>query len=308
MRRSGTRVISSAARRSGAPMSTGRSSDEAAAAITAPIAASRYRVLVRSPRKACQIASAASRAPGSSTRVSRIARTALSATTPTTPQITIATPICITVRRRSGEIEQRGAGEDQRQHQQEPGERLDVAGELGGVGEPRRGVDLGDLDVDATRHLLRELRAQGLDRAAEHLADVRERQRGRVRVAAEDRAVHVADPAAEQALEDAAADDPVDDALDQRPGADQVPLGVEHEVVGDPARDLGADRLVVERRRRPLGELVGVEEGVVGVAGDHRPQQGERREDRQAGCRDPSRSLAHGRSLPMPTVGSRPRR
>ena len=41
MRRSGTRAISSAARRSGAPMSTGRSSDEAAAAITAPIAASR---------------------------------------------------------------------------------------------------------------------------------------------------------------------------------------------------------------------------------------------------------------------------
>ncbi len=194
-----------------------------------------------------------------------------------------------------GGDEHRGAGEDQRQHQQDPGERLDVAGELGGVGEPRRGVDLGDLDVDPAGHLLRELRTQRLDRAAEHLADVGERQRGGVRVAAEDRPVHVADSASEEALEDAAADDPVDDALDQRPGTDQVRLGVQHQVVGDPARDLGADRLVVERGGCPLGELVRVEERIGGVARDRCEQQRHRREDRQAGCRDPSRPLAHGR-------------
>ena len=101
-------------------------------------------------------------------------------------------------------------------------------------------------------------------------------------------------PAAEEALEDAAADDPVDDALDQRPGADQVPLGVEHQVVGDPGRDLGADRLVVERDGRPLGELVRVEQRVGGVARDRREQQRHRRQDREQRRPDPL-PLAHPR-------------
>ena len=49
-----------------------------------------------------------------------------------------------------------------------------------------------------------------------------------------------------------AADEPVDDALDHRAHGDQVRLRVDHEVVGDPGRDLGAHRLVVERRGGPV--------------------------------------------------------
>ena len=120
----------------------------------------------------------------------------------------------------------------------------------------------------------------------------------------EDRAVDVADPAAEEALEDAAADDPVDDALDQRPGADQVALGVEHQVVGDPGRDLGADRVVVERGGRPLGELVRVEQRVGGVARDRREQQRHRRQDREQRRPDPL-PLAHPRQ-PSHAPGGRP--
>ena len=98
---SGAVAISSHARRSGAPTSTGRSSDDAAAVITAPAAAKITTAVFRSPMNASQVASIASRLWPGSTRLSRITFATRRPTSPTTPAIIAPMPKTTMSRRRS---------------------------------------------------------------------------------------------------------------------------------------------------------------------------------------------------------------
>ena len=101
------------------------------------------------------------------------------------------------------------------------------------------------------------------------------------------------------------ADQPVDDALDHRAHGDQVGPRVDHEIVGDPGGDLGTDGLVVERRARPVGELVRIEQGAVRVTNQGRDQQQDGRQDRQRRSGDPSARGAHAGSLSAPSTAPR---
>ena len=98
------------------------------------------------------------------------------------------------------------------------------------------------------------------------------------------------------------ADQPVDDALDHRADGDQVRPRVDHEIVGDPGGDLGTDGLVVERRARPVGELVRIEQGAVRVTNQGRDQQQDGRQDRQRRSGDPSARGAHAGRLSAPST------
>src|SRR5205085_1252913 len=103
--------------------------------------------------------------------------------------------------------------------------------------DPARGLDLGYLEVRGGRNLVGDLRLERLERSTQDGPQVGQGQSDRVRVLLEDRAVQVGDPGPEGALEDAAAGNPVHDALDQRPEGDQVGVGAQDDVVGDPGRD-----------------------------------------------------------------------
>ncbi len=100
-RLSGTRVASSHACATWARRSTGRSSEDAAAAITPPQTARRSSVVPRSPRNASQIPDTASRPAWSSIPVSTSASAARSPTLARTARSVIATPTTSTASRPS---------------------------------------------------------------------------------------------------------------------------------------------------------------------------------------------------------------
>ena len=82
-------------------MRTGRISDAAAPAVTAPHPASTVAASLRSSRKAAQTPPAAARAPESPIEPSSSARAITSATTSSAPAIATPTPARKTARRRS---------------------------------------------------------------------------------------------------------------------------------------------------------------------------------------------------------------
>ena len=151
-----------------------------------------------------------------------------------------------------------------------------------------------DLDVGAAGDLLGDLRPQRLEapRAAT-CTDVGQRERDRVRVLLEDGAVDVARRRCgrgpgrrrrrrrRRRRSRSPAGAPIRSAWALRTMSSVTRVATS-----------AAHRLVVERRGGAVGELVGVEEGVVGVAGDQRPEQRQRRQDRRApaprSCRVPS--------------------
>ena len=266
--------------------------------------------MVRSPRNACQIASAASRAPGSSTRVSRIARTALSADHRDDPADHDRDPDLHHRPPAVGGDQQRGAGEDQRQHQQDPGERVDVVGELG---ERRRATTGGRSRRSRCR------RPPGICSAScGRSAWIAPRSTSPTSAS-----VSVAVFASPLKID---AVDVADLRFGRGPGRRcrrrsrrRRPRSAAGRRSGpawafstrSSVTLLAISALTASSSSAAVARSANSSESKsasVGVAGDHRDQQRQRREDRQAGCRDPSRPLAHGRSLPVPAVGSRPRR
>ena len=155
--------MSSSPLRSGAPRSTGRSSDEAAAATTATGGGEQVqRAWSGRPRNASQTPSAASRTPASSIRASTsVLRRAEgddrdhAADHDGDAQGERRPPAV------GGEPE--GGGDQRgRQGEQDEFDRERVVGGAGQVGDPRRRVDVRDLDVAPPGICLRELRAQRL--------------------------------------------------------------------------------------------------------------------------------------------------
>jgi hypothetical protein len=72
-------------------------------------------------------------------------------------------------------------------------------------------------------------------------------------------------------------------ALDQRPRAEEIGRVGQHELVGDLRGDQRAHVLVLQRGGRAVGELLGVEQRPLGVAGKRRGQQREHRADQGDG-------------------------
>jgi hypothetical protein len=280
------------AARSGASTATGRRSDWAAAATTAPAPASSQPVVRRSPRKAFQTSPAATRSSGSPTVPSASARATAYPKHEHARGRHPETQPCRGAAAVGGEEERpgrRGHGQ-QRQHR---GEDPDV---LGGAGEiPGRAPDAALEELDAARRLELggEVGPELLERRPRDRADVEQRQRHGVPVAREHRPVRVAHPAAEQAGEGAAADDARDRRDDQRPARDQVRLGRQHELVGQALAHDRAHSRLPQRSRRAIREAVGVEHGKPRVA-HHR-----RRHEQQRGQHDEPRGrpLTHASNV-----------
>jgi hypothetical protein len=170
---------------------------------------------------------------------------------------------------------ERGGHERDPQAGQQPREQTDVPADLG---EVRAHAPEGAPEQDDARrgvHAPRQRGPHGLERRREHRPRVGDRERQRALVAVERRAVHVPYRRAEQARERAAADELGGHGLDERPRGEQIGLAAQDDVVRDPLSDERAHAVVAQRRRGPVGELVGVHDRAPRVAGE----QGQHEDD-----------------------------
>jgi hypothetical protein len=192
------------------------------------------------------------------------------------------TPSCEDVRRRSRETNSAAAPASS-VSAQHPREDLQPLAGAHHVASEAADVALEQHDARAGVEVFGELRVELLQRRRHDRPHVGQRQRQRVAVAGEDRAVRVEHRAAEEAAERAPAHDAGHRGGDQRPRRDQVGVVAQHDLVGHALADRGADRRLRERRRRAVRELAGVEEGEPRVARDRRTDEQHRREHHQRG-------------------------
>ena len=193
------------------------------------------------------------------------------------------TPSCEHVRRRSRETTSAAAPASSVSARQHPREHLQALAGAHDVTGQAADVALEDHHARAGVEVGGELRVELLQRRRHDRPHVGQRQRQRVAVAGEDRAVRVEHRAPEEGAERAAAHDPGDRGGDQRPCRDQVGVIAQHDLVGDALADRVAHRGLRERRRGAVGELAGVEEGEPRVARDRRTDEQDRREHHQRG-------------------------
>ena len=180
-----------------------------------------------------------------------------------------------------GREDERGDGGGEGQRPQHPGEHLQPLAGAHDVGGDGAEVALEQDDALAGVDVVGELRVELLERGRHDGADVGKRERQRVAVAGEDRAVGVEHRAAEQAPERAAADDAGDRGGDQRPRRDQVGVVAQDHLVGHAVADRGADGRLCQRCRGAIGELLGVEQRQPGVRGDRGSDEQHRRDHHQ---------------------------
>ena len=175
---------------------------------------------------------------------------------------------------------ERRRDEDDGHDPKQPCEQPDVVRSAGGRAADAADVARGDVDPAALLlHALRQRGADHLQPGSHERVDVRDCERECVLVAVEHRPVDIPHTRPEGSCEGAAAHYPRDDGLDDWPRRDQVALFREHDVVGDALGDEGADAVVLECHRGPVGELIGVDGHPAHVSGQQSEQDRERRED-----------------------------
>jgi hypothetical protein len=189
------------------------------------------------------------------------------------------------VRRRDHERGDRGRERQPRQHVREDAHVVGDPHE-----RPGRRVDsvLDDDDVAGRLDLRGQVGPHRLDSRRGDRADVGERQRDRVLIALEHRAMDVEHRAVEQTAERGAADDPGDRRRDDRARREEVGLLGEDHAIGHAIADQRAHAAVVQRRGRAVGELLGVEQRSPRIARQGGRGEQERRQHHQDGGHDPA--------------------